>query len=169
MPGGSPVSVSTWAGGEGYIVGYSPGGPSVDPGSRDLSATLPAGFALFPADLAPLALSASAPPLVNSTIQLVTANIPATAPFGAVLIGLTQYNPGVPLASLGMPGCFRYTDGLATLLFFPLGSPTNSLPFTVPNAVGISFQVQSAVYDPASGLTPLGAIASNGVLLLLGN
>jgi len=163
------VSISTWTGGEGYIVGYSPGGVSVDPGSTDLSAALPSGLLLAAADLAPLSLHASAPPLVNTTIQLVTANIPASAPFGAVLLGLVQFDPGISLAGLGMPGCFRYTDGPVTLLFFPLGNSSHSTPFVVPNMVGLTFRAQSAVYAPAAGLTPLGAISSNGLTLQMGN
>lgn len=163
------ISVSTWAGAEGYLVGFSPGGASLDPGSIDLTTAVPASIALSGADVAALRLSASARPLVNTSINLNTSNIPASAPFGAILMGFQQFNPGIDLTALGMSGCRQYNEGLVTLLFVPLGSPTNSTPFLVPNYVGLQIEAQSVVYAPAEGLTTVGAIASNGTALFLGN
>jgi hypothetical protein len=67
-----------------------------------------------------------------------------------------------------MTGCTQYTDGLATLLFFSPGA-VQSTPFAVPNAIGLSIKAQAAVYCPSAGLTTLGAIASNGLDLGIGN
>jgi len=77
------VSVSGWAGAEGWIVGFTVAGPSADPGSIDLSATL-AGSSIttFPQDTDPLALETAAVPIVNTTISLDVSNITPTAPFG---------------------------------------------------------------------------------------
>ena len=163
------ISISTWAGGEGYLVGYSPNGTSLNPGSIDLSAALPTSIVLSATDIAPLALAASNRPLVNTSITFDTTNIPASAPFGAVLLGFNQFNPGLDLTGIGMAGCRQYNEGAATLLFLPGGNPTNSLAFNVPNYIGFTIQAQSVVYAPAAGLTTLGAIASNGVSLFLGN
>ncbi|MCB9887458.1 MAG: hypothetical protein H6838_18345 [Planctomycetes bacterium] len=163
------VSVSTWAGGEGYLVGFSPSGASLDPGSVDLSAVLPTSIVLPGNDIAPLALNASARPLVTTTINFDTTNIPAGTPFGAVLLGFTQFNPGIDLTGIGMSGCRQYNEGAATLLFLPGGNTSNSLAFTVPNYIGYQIEAQSVVYAPAAGLTQLGAIASNGLALFLGN
>jgi len=158
------VSVSGWAGGEGWVVGFSPAGPSADPGSMDLTTALP--VTTYATDVSPLTLSASVAPMVNTTIQLITTNIPTGAPFGAVMFGLATYNPGLNLAGIGMPGCFQYTDSLATLLFFPLGSSSVSTPFVVPNAPGLVLNAQGLAYAPAaSPTTPLGALSSNGLAL----
>lgn len=67
-----------------------------------------------------------------------------------------------------MPGCFQYTSGDVSLLFLPAGATTFSQPLVVPNLVGFNLYCQSAVYDPAAGLTPFGAISSNGVNLRIG-
>jgi hypothetical protein len=158
------VSVSTWTGGEGWVVGWSPGAGAVDPGSLDLSAQLPLTITTYPVDILPLTLNASAAPAVGTTIQLVSSNVPNNSLFGAVLMGFQQFNPGLPLDNLGMAGCSRYNDGVVTLLFFPQGS-TGSVNFNVPQFPGVNVQTQSVVYCPAAGLTTLGAIASGGLEL----
>ena len=155
------------AAGNGRLVGYSPGGASVDPGNRDISATLPSTFTLGAADVLPLALTTSARPLAGTSLNFNTSNISATAPFGAITLGFT--NPALDLTPLGMATCSQYTDNLVTLLFLPLGSSTNATAFNVPNAIGLHILAQAFVYDPAAGLTALGAVSSNGVDLGIGN
>jgi hypothetical protein len=151
------------------LVFYSPAGPSNDPGNRDISATLPGSFVIASPEINPVTLAASARPLVSTSINLNTSNITPTAPFGAVLLSLTQFNPGLDLTGIGMPTCRQYTGGEVTLIFLPLGSPTVSTPFNVPNYPGFHVFCQSVVYDPAAGLTALGAVASNGLDLGIGN
>ncbi|MCA8966076.1 MAG: hypothetical protein KDC48_14415, partial [Planctomycetes bacterium] len=163
------VSVSGYQGGDGYLVGFSPSGASADPGSVDLTTAIPATFVLDSADMRPLSLSAAARPVLGTTANLVVADIPAGTPFGAVLLGFVGYDPGQPLAGIGMPDCFRYTDGSATVLFVAPAA-TATVPFAVPSgAVWLGYQVycQGVSYSPP--LTPLGAIASNGIQLDLGN
>jgi hypothetical protein len=154
--------------GNGYLVGYSPGGASLDPGNLDISATLPNTFTTLAGDVLPLQLAASARPVTGNTISLVTTHIGSTAQFGAVLISLTQWNPGLDLSNIGMAGCFLYQGAEMTLLFVPLGAPNQSIPIVVPNAPGIHVYLQSVVFDPAAGLTTFGAIASNGLDLNIG-
>lgn len=164
------VSVSGFPGGEGWVVGFTTGGASLDPGSTDLSAVLGAGsIATAPADQAPLGLAATAPPVVNTTIGLVTSEITPNAVFGGLLFGFAKLDPGIDLTGFGMPGCFQHNDQLFALLFFPSGATTVTTPFNVPNFPGAPVMVQAASFDPSAMLTPLGAVASNGLELLLGN
>jgi hypothetical protein len=145
------------------LAGFTVGGGAIDPGSTDISAIT--ALVVGP-ESRPLALTSSPRPIINTTITLTTSNITATAPFGAVLVGLS--NPNLPLGFLGMPGCFQYTDGLITLLFLPFGSSTANTLFNVPNAASLTLYTQSAVYDPAAALTPFGAVTSNGRVLNIG-
>ncbi len=163
------VSISGYTGGDGYLVGYSPGGPSANPGNTDLSASLAATIPLTAVDATPLTLAAGARPQLGSTVSLTVGNIPPGSPFGAVLFGFIGYEPGQPLASIGMAGCFRYTDGLATSLFVAPAASAN-VPFAVPtdtSFVGLNVFSQGVTFSP--GFTVLGAIASNGVALGIGN
>jgi hypothetical protein len=116
-----------------------------------------------------LSLAASADPIVNQTINLVTSGITATAPFGGIGMGFVQFNPGLSLAGIGMPGCLQHNELLAVLLFFPLGASSVAVPFAVPAYPGVAVQTQSVVYDPTAALTPLGAVTSAGVQLTIGN
>jgi hypothetical protein len=153
--------------GNAHLVGFSPGGASIDPGSIDISTVLPSTFTLNGADVSPIALSAAQRPIIGTTIGLTTSNVGATAPFGAITLGFSD--PAFDLTPLGMAGCTQHTDTLVTLLFLPLGAPSYALPFNVPNVLGLTILAQSFVYDPASNLTALGATASNGLSLFLGN
>ncbi len=152
--------------GDSHLIGWSPGSGMLEPGNRDLSTTVPATFAVPGSDQRPLGCAVSARPVVGTTIQLVTDDIPPGSPFGAVLLGLS--NPALDLTAVGMPGCFRYTDGLASMLFVAPGS-SRALAFPVPNGAGLQIYLQSVVLVPQANLTPLGAISSNGVVLRLGN
>lgn len=91
--------------GDTHLIGWSLGRATLDPGSMDLSAALPATFVRDGADLLPLTLAAPRPvvSLPPSTIQLAIDNVPAGSPFGAVLLGLQ--NPGLNLTALGRPCC----------------------------------------------------------------
>jgi hypothetical protein len=148
-------------------VGFSEGGASADPGSMDISASLPASYAAATFAVQPLQFDAAAPQL-GTTIPLTTSNVPAASQFGAVIMGLT--NVAVDLSTIGMAGCTRYTDALASVLWLPAGYSV-SVPFTIPANpafTGVVLVAQSVAYAPAAGLTLLGAISSNGVTLTLG-
>ena len=154
--------------GNGHLVGYSPGGPSRDPGSRDLSAAVSAPFLTGVADVVPLHLAATSRPVTGTTCTLTTTNIPGGTPFGAVLFGAVQFVPGIDLTSIGMPGCFRHTDGQVSLLFFPAGaSHTLGVPIPAATPIGLQAFAQSATFSPP--LTPLGFISANAVALTVGN
>lgn len=146
------------------LTGWSPGGGQRDPGSVDISTSLPI---LTQPDLVALAHRASARPVLGTTIALNTTNVPASAPFGATLFGLVEINAGLPLDSLGMPGCRQYLNIDTSAVWFPVGG-VGSTNFPLPSSVafaGVQIRTQSAALVP--GINPLGAISSNGVRLLL--
>jgi hypothetical protein len=153
--------------GNGFLVGFSPGGGSGDPGNRDISATLPGSFSIQPADLVALANGSSARPILGTTINLLTTHVPASAAFGADILSFTQFNPGIDLTILGMPGCRQFVGLDTTLTFFPV-SGTGSVSLFIPNVpvyAGLHLYSQGAAF--VAGVNPLGALASNGVDLKL--
>ena len=117
---------------------------------------------------APLDLSASSRPVQGATIALVTTNIPAAAVLTASLLSFTRHDPGIDLTALGMPGCFRYVDPDATVLMLGSGTVSRSLgPIpSGPGWLGVQVFSQSASLVP--GANALGAITSNGTMLLIG-
>ncbi|MFM1873053.1 MAG: hypothetical protein RL398_2475 [Planctomycetota bacterium] len=146
--------------------GFSPGLNNLDPGSIDISAS--PVIVTDATDVRPLALAAgSQRPIQNTSVTLTTSNLAPSTFFGAVLVGLS--NPSLDLTPLGMSGCTQYSDGLVTLLYIPAGAPSVATNFAIPAAVGLHLYAQSIAYDPTSGLTTLGAIASNGVDMLIGD
>jgi hypothetical protein len=92
--------------------------------------------------------------------------VPVGAPFGVVALGFTKYDPGVPLAGIGMNGCFAYNDA-AVMLSFVIAGGVGALPITIPNVPGITFEAQSVVFVPGAGLTALDLIASGGLSLTI--
>lgn len=159
--------------GNGYLVGYTPGNGAADPGNADLSPVVAGTSTIqtFATDNLPIRLDTDAAPVVGTTINLTTSNVSPTAAFGAVLLGLQRFDPGLSLAGIGMDGCLQHNELLASLgLNILSGQPSFVQPFTVPAiASGVNFQAQSAVYDPAGGLTVLGGLSSNGLQLSAGN
>jgi hypothetical protein len=117
---------------------------------------------------APLDLSASARPVQGTTIALVTTNIPATAVLSANLLSFTRHDPGIDLTPMGMPGCFRYLDPDDTVLLSGPGTQSRSLgPIPTGSSwLGVQIFSQSASLVP--GVNAVGAITSNGTMLLIG-
>ncbi len=149
------------------LVGFSRGG-SNDPGNRDLSATLGAGFAVCANAISSLSFQVSPAPVLGTTVQLQTSNIPPGTLLGAHLISLQQANPPIDLTPQGAPGCFGYVSGGATLLYFPTGS-NHAAPYSISSStafLGLPLFLQSLTLSP--GVNQLGVAASNGVALTLG-
>jgi hypothetical protein len=146
------------------LTGWSPGGGAVDPGSVDISASLP--IQTEP-DARGLAHGASARPVLGTTINLQTTNVPAGALVGSTLAGLTEITAGVDLTSLGMPGCFRYTSIEASTIWVP-GGGSGSTGFSIPNQAalaGVAIKSQGVALVP--GVNALGVLSSNGLRLTL--
>jgi hypothetical protein len=148
------------------MVGMSPGGGRLDPGNRDISASLP--FQTMPDRVLPnLGLRTTGRPVLGTSIVLETVDLPAAAPLGVTIFSFTKNDPGLDLTGLGMPGCRQYVGLDASLLFLPAGG-IGSQSFQVPNVAGfagVSVKSQSAAFIP--GFNPLGVISSNGIELLL--
>ncbi|MDA7494467.1 hypothetical protein N8467_00210 [bacterium] len=92
---------------EDWLVGFSPAGPSADPGSRDLTLASLFSFNTQTADTVPLTLEAVGTPIIGQPFQLTTTNIEPTAIFHVGIVGLTQVT--VPLQFVfpsANPGCF---------------------------------------------------------------
>ena len=115
-----------------------------------------------------LDLAASARPILNTTLSLTTSTIPPTTSVGMLLFGFSQAIPPIGLGPIGMPGCeLHVLDGRGEA-FVPASS-SYAMPVTVPNdptLTSLRVIVQSFTYGPP--LTPLGLIASNGLVLVLG-
>jgi hypothetical protein len=153
--------------GNGWLAGYSTGGPNLDPGSISFGTALPI---LTSPDVNALTLSAAPNPVLGATVIYTTSNIPPTALVSADLISLGQINPGIDLGFMGAAGCFQLVDlslAATTLLF---GGPSATLSFSIPNDPGLSglpLNVQSASLDLPSNA--LGVITSNGVRSIVGD
>ena len=150
------------------LVGWAPGGGVTIPAGRDLSATLSTPFALCATSFDGLALGASAAPVLGTTLQWQLSGIAAGTGWGALLRSLTQATPPIDLTALGMPGCSAHVvDPVATVFLSP-GSSVQ-FPETIPNVpalVALTLIGQAVTYSPP--LTPLGLVASNGMVLSLG-
>jgi hypothetical protein len=157
-------------GGSGFLVGYSPGGSSIDPGSVDISTSLGGSIQLSTNDVLPLSMQTSARPITGTTFQLVTTNVPAGAPIGATMLSFQPYNPGVDLGFLGAPGCAQYLNPWASVTSIITTAGTFSTPLSIPSDpsyVGLILSGQSAALVP--GANALGALTSNGLTMNIGN
>lgn len=147
------------------LTGWSPGANNRNPGSIDISAatsitTAPDQFGLL--------LAASGRPIVNTSINLVTSNVPASSGLGANILSFTQHNPGLDLSGIGMPGCRQYVGLDSTNVFLPSGG-TGSVALNVPNnpaLSGLHVFSQSAAF--VTGANALGVQSSNGLALTIG-
>lgn len=148
------------------LTGWSPGGNARNPGSIDITASLPL---LTQPDLTALALNAAPRPVLGNTVVLTSTNVPAGSTLGATILSFTQHNPGIDLTGLGMPGCLQFVGLDATSVFLPVGG-SGSTSFFLPNNplfLAAHLYAQSAAFSP--GANALGVVSSNGVDLFTGN
>ena len=150
------------------LTGWSTGGSQVDPGNRDLSATLATPLSLCSVPFSGLTLDTSARPVLGTTMQWQISGIPVGTGWGALLWSLTELNPAFDLTAAGMPGCLAHlADPTATLFVSP--GTSVQLPAVIPNVIalaGLKVVGQALAFDPP--LTPLGLVASNGMVLSFG-
>jgi hypothetical protein len=165
---------STTAPSEQWLVGYSPGGPSVDGGHIDLGSGLPLTFGA--SNQLPLQLAATPAPIVTATagvtITYAITNVPELAPgsyAGLLVAGLVQDLAGTPLAGLGMPGCNQHVGGIAVSLFTAGNTSSLTAPLALPPGFprGVTIHAQAlGLCTPGSlpnGQNPFGGVTSNGV------
>ena len=150
--------------GNGHLVFYSRGGPSVDPGNTDLSVALPTtGITIVGVDVLALAVAATSRPVAGTSWNLDVTNIPATGLIGVDIFGLAD--PGInDLGFLGMPGCgLRATLDLLSGWLVIGSSHAHSFPLPAsPGLVGIDLFTTSAVFQ-VPPVNAFGAITSNGI------
>lgn len=153
--------------GIGYLTGFSDAGASADPGSIDISAQLPASYTAATFAVVPLAHAASARPVIGTSISLDTTRAPAGSVLGLNILGLSEFNPGLDLTSLGMPSCSLYASLDATPSFLPVnGAGSVTLPIPANNSLaGLVIISQGAMFAP--GINAFGFVTSNAVRLTL--
>ena len=161
--------------GSAHLVGFSPGGTSLDPGGITLATGLPVTTS---PDVLAMTLSASPVPVSNGVLGTVvtytTSNMPEYLPTSGVYIGMNilslgQIPGGLDLFFLGAPGCNAYVASLDFPQTMVGVSPTQSVTFTVPTLVAVGTELYSqsvALITPNSlpnGQNAFGLTVSNGV------
>ena len=159
----------------GFLVGYSPGGSSLDPGSTDLSTI--SAIQTSATDLGPLSLSANGLPvqtMSSGAFTVTTGYVPPSALIHIGIVGLTR--PGLPLGLLlGATGCDLNAslDVLVGPDFFPTANFTwtaMNLPALPMNFAGFEFNAQAAVLGTtANSALGLGLLTSNGLKCTVGD
>jgi len=148
------------------LVGYARGGGVPDPGNTDISAAMPF---LTGTGVQPLVLGQdSGNPVIGASYRLRVSQQPIAAVAAFLVLSFTQFPSGVPLDSLGMPGCHQYV-ALDESMFHAIGAPATIFSLNVPNnvaLVGLSVYAQAA--EVAPGVNALGVAASNGGTLVIG-
>jgi hypothetical protein len=156
------------------IVGFTPGNGAADPGTIDITASLP--FATSNTDQQALSLTSNANPVLGTTVNL-TVNNATGANIGLTFLCTSNLGPlsptGLDLAILGAPGCVANVDintgtGLLVSNIPGVGSLTTPLP--IPNNVAlVGFQVfcQSIWIDAAQNAG--GLLTSNALRLGIGS
>lgn len=113
-----------------------------------------------------LSHDATSRPVIGSSFDLVTSGIGPSVNVGATILGLTRYDPGIELTSIGLTGCFQYTSFEVVELWAPNASRMGVTPFGIPNNpvfAGVDLCSQALAIQP--GANPVGAITSNGLLM----
>jgi len=155
------VSISTYAGGDGYLVGFSAAGANANPGSTDLSVL--SALNLVNSDVLPLTLAGTSRPLTGTNWDLSVSNVPATGVIGIDVFGVTD--PGITdLFFLGAPGCGLRASLDVTNAWFVMGA-THTYSLSIPNNLALlnfNLFTTSAVL-PFPAPNALGVITANGV------
>jgi len=153
-----------------YLVGYSMAN-AADPGVTDISLALNGSVTVCSSTSGTpaVALSSAARPVLGTTADLVTSNVPLTAVVGVSILSLSPIPGGIDLTAVGMPGCSVYQQ-LDVVVSFVVAQGTGLLPFAIPNSpaiVGGKVHAQSAVLVP--NINPFHLVVSNGLELSIGH
>jgi hypothetical protein len=162
---------------EQWLVGYSPAGANVDPGSTDISAA--AVILTYATDIIPLTLTAIGRPVQVAgsavSFEVTTTNIDANAVFHVGLIGLSS--PAAPLGAVGFGSGDCYLNAAMDILVGPVvvagsaGAPLTWTAFTLPAAPptfnGFEFYAQAVTLD--LGVLSPGGRSSNGLKCTVGD
>ena len=148
-------------------VGFSSGNGAYDPGSMDLSFEMVRGFSTGRGAVAPI-LSATNRPVLGSSFELQTNNMPLTSIFGLNFLSFTQH-AGLDMTSIGAPGCNQYAGADTAALILVNGGKASRL-ITLPidlRFLGMEIFSQSGAVTPTANA--LGLVVTNGLRLRLGD
>ena len=148
---------------EPWVVGYSPAGPRPDPGPTDLSALGSGSLLLSDQDVV-IALDSNAPQLGASWNVALSGFGPY--PLGFLFFGDTAYNPGIPLAPIGVPGCSAYTNGNLSAMTVPMSGSAGTVAIQIPNSPALSGARLACQATAPSSLAPIAT--SNGLDVTVG-
>lgn len=157
------------------LVGFTPGNGAANPGSIDITASLP--FATSGVDQPALALTSDVNPVLGSTVNLTVNNVTG-ANLGLTFVCLNNLGPlspvGLDLALLGAPGCVANVDinsgtGFVASNIPGIGSLTT--PFPIPSSpltlIGLQLYCQSVWLDASQNAA--GLLTSNALRLGIGS
>jgi hypothetical protein len=150
-----------------YLTGFSQDTTN-DPGSVVMATAAGSGLGVCTNAAPELSFSVSAPPVLGTTFDLITSDLPVSTIFGLAILSTTPINPGVSLTPLGMSGCELYQTIDVSVLWGPNGNTAVvswPLPST-PSLAGFVVYCQSAALVP--GINPFGMAISNGLKLTVG-
>lgn len=150
-----------------YLVGFSKGIAN-DPGSINMAAGLNSGIGICQFSNPEMRFETSARPVLGTTFDLVTSNIPAGTILGMALLSVTELNPAISLTGLGMPGCELYQT-IDVSVFWTQSGATAVLPWPLPSnptLAAVQVFAQSASLTP--GINPFEFAVSNGLKLTVG-
>lgn len=153
--------------GNGWLVGFAAAAPSSDLGSMDLSTALAGTFRTWNANIETMALTSTLP-VLGTTATLTTTNYPAAVTLGVQAVSLVQNDPGIDLTSVGMAGCFRFTNLESTTVVLPVSGQTVYSISLPPNYAFMGLPLNCQTWALYPGINTLGAINSNAVRLIVG-
>jgi hypothetical protein len=151
-----------------HIIGYTPPGPSVDPGGVDFVAQLP--MSTMP-DVNPLLLRASPDPIssaaIGSTVVYTVSNALEWGPgigtaAGVVALSLVS-TPPFDLAVLGAPGCSVHVGALGLALSFAGALGTQNVALVLPPGLPLGTVVYAQAASLSLGVNAADMITSNAV------
>ncbi|MEZ6038025.1 MAG: hypothetical protein R3F29_11120 [Planctomycetota bacterium] len=153
-----------------HLIGWSPGGTSLDHGADDVT-VIDNRVLSMSADQFPLTLTAAPRPITGSTVTYTTANESSNPGLGLFVLSTGQISPGVDLGVLGAAGCEALVDlgtGVGSVIANITGfSMDVALPIPLNAALaGADLFAQSVWLDPTQNA--FGAITSNGLRSHLG-
>ncbi len=116
----------------------------------------------------PIYLGVGAPPVVGTTIQVTTYDLPPTTTLASLGLGFLAYEPGTDLSVIGMIGCYELTRADILLPATVNGTmATSQIP--VPNdpaLIALRTYLQANAVVP--GANPLNLVLSDGYRLTIG-
>lgn len=164
--------------GNGFLVGYSPGGASNDPGNRDLSVDLPLSFSTYASDSSALLLAAAPNPISTAgsgtLVTYTTSNIPEFLPTSGLYIAINimslgQIPGGLDLGFIGAPGCAAYVPTLDLTQSMVGITSTQTVTLAIPAGIPagtVLYSQSAALITPNSlpnGQNTFGMTTSNGI------